>query len=107
MALSTGELSGLNGIMLMMTATATPTTLRILQNQFPEISKWKNLLNPPLRENVSVIVPPTDIISPKMEIALVPFIFDMKEHQKVYLVIVRGKIIKDIFLKCSLNSNSI
>ena len=100
MALSTGELSGLAGVIVMMTATATPKTLRVLQNQFPEISKWKNLLNLPLRENVTVIVPPTDLISSNVEITLTPFIHDMKEHQRVYLIIVRGKI---TWFKCLLH----
>ena len=90
MSLSTGELSSLGGAMLMMTATASPRTLRVLQNQFPEISKWKNLLSPPLRSNVTMVVPPPEIISPKLEVCLAPFITDMKVHKRVYLVIVRG-----------------
>ena len=90
MALSTGELSGLGGKLLMMTATATKKTMRVLQDQFPEVSSWKLLLNLPLRENVTVLVPPPDIISPKYERTLAPFITSMKEEQKTYLIIVRG-----------------
>ena len=90
MALSTGELSGLGGSILMMTATATPKTQRVLQNQFPEIGKWKTLLNLPLRQNVTVIVPPTELISSKVEITLAPFILDMKQNPRIYLIIVRG-----------------
>ena len=78
------------GCFLMMTATATPKTRRILQSQIPEISKWKNLLGPPLRENVLVLVPPPDIISSKMEVILAPFIKDMKTNKTTYLIIVRG-----------------
>ena len=91
MSLSTGELSGLHGSILMMTATATPATQRILQNQFPEIHNWRNLLSSPLRENVVVVVPPPEMISSKLEIMLAPFVKDMVDNGRVYLVLVRGK----------------
>ena len=74
----------------MMTATASPPTLRLLQNQFPEILRWKNLLSTPLRTNVTMIVPPPEIVSPKIEFSLAPFITDMKVNGRVYLIIVRG-----------------
>ena len=77
-------------LLLMMTATASKKTMRVLQDQFPEVSSWKLLLNLPLRENVTILVPPPDIISPKYERTLAPFITSMKEEQKTYLIIVRG-----------------
>ena len=74
----------------MMTATATPKTIRILESQLPEISKWRYLLSPPLRKNVVTIVPPPEALSNKVEVLLEPFIHDMKEHQTTYLILVRG-----------------
>ena len=91
MSLASGELSGLKGSTLMMTATATPRTMRVLQSQFPEIVKWTNLLSPPLRKNVTLLVPPPDIINSKVEVALAPFVEDMKNNKKPYLILVRGK----------------
>ena len=90
MELSTGELSGLEGSLLMMTATATPKTMRVLQSQFPEIAKWKNLLSPPLRQNVVLLVPPPETLSSKLEVLLSPFVQDMKENKRTYLILVRG-----------------
>ena len=58
MELSTGELCALGGKLLMMTATATKITMRILKEQFPEVKKWRNILNSPMRSNVAIIVPP-------------------------------------------------
>ena len=92
MALSTGELSGLEGSILMMTATATEKTLRILKDQFPEINKWRTILNSPLRENVTIVVPPPEMLSSKVENLLEPFLNDIILNKKVYLVLVRGKI---------------
>ena len=74
----------------MMTATASSTTMRILQNQFPEILKWENLITSPLRKNVTLLVPPSEIISSSLEVTLAPFISDMKDNDRTYLVIVRG-----------------
>ena len=88
MALSTGELSGLAGKLLMMTATATKKTMRVLQDQFPEVSQWKLELNLPLRKNVTLIVPPPDLVSPRFERTLAPFIVSMKQEQKTLLIIV-------------------
>ena len=90
MALSTGELSGLGGTILMMTATATTKTLRVLKEQFPEITKWRTILNSPLRENVTLVVPPPEILSSKVEILLEPFIKEIKENRKRFLILVRG-----------------
>ena len=74
----------------MMTATATPKTRRILQSQLPELVTWKNILHPPLRLNVTMIVPATELVSSKVEITLAPFIRDMNENKRIYLIIVRG-----------------
>ena len=91
MALSTGELSSLGGKLLLMTATATKKTMRVLMDQFPEVSKWDVILNTPARKNVTILVPPVDIISSKFEITLAPFIDDMKKENKTYLILVRGE----------------
>ena len=91
MALSTGELSGLGGKLLLMTATATKKTMRVLQDQFPEVSKWKMILNIPDRSNVTILVPPPHLIPTNPETTLAPFVRDMKEKNKTYLILVRGK----------------
>ena len=93
MALSTGELSGLAGKVLLMTATATNKTMRVLQDQFPEVSKWKHVLHLPLRKNVTILVPPPEIVSPSYARTLEPFVTSMKQDKKVYLIIVRGNTI--------------
>ena len=90
MELSTGELSSLGGSILMMTATATMRTLRVLKEQFPEIRKWTTVLHSPMRENVTMVVPPPDVLSPKVEILLDPFIKEIKENRKRFLILVRG-----------------
>ena len=58
--------------------------------QFPEVKKWKNILNNPLRSNVSIIVPPPNIVNSKIEITLEPFIKRIKENDETYLILVRG-----------------
>ena len=90
MALSTGELSAIGGKLMMMTATATKRTMRILQEQFPEVSRWKTILNLPIRRNVTMLVPPPESISPKFETTLAPFITSMKDDNQTYLILVRG-----------------
>ena len=95
MALSTGELSGLAGKLLMMTATATKKTMRVLQDQFPEVSQWKLVLNLPLRKNVTLLVPPPELVSSSFERTLAPFINSMKQEQKTLLIIVRGNFIQN------------
>ena len=91
MALSTGELSSLSGKLLLMTATATRKTIRVMQDQFPEVSKWKTVLNLPTRKNVTIVVPPPDLISSNFVTILMPFIKSMKEDGKTYLILVRGR----------------
>ena len=92
MALSTGELSGLGGKLMLITATATKKTMRVLQDQFPEVSRWKMILHMPIRNNVTILIPPPEIISPKFERTLAPFINCMKQKKdETYLVLVRGK----------------
>jgi len=73
MSLSTGELSTLGGSTLMMTATATSKTMRILKDQFPEIKSWTNILTSPARDNVTLLVPPPKILSTNIELMLDPF----------------------------------
>ena len=97
MALSSGELSSLSGKLLLMTATATKKTMRVLQEQFPEVSKWNLLLHLPLRKNVTTLVPPPHQIPSNFEATLAPFIKRMKEYKETYLIIVRGKVLKHLF----------
>ena len=40
MSLTSGELSGIGGKMLFMTATASAKTVRILMDQLPEVKRW-------------------------------------------------------------------
>ena len=90
MALASGELSAIGGKMVLMTATATLKTVRLLLDQMPEIRKWKMIMNSPLRESLSIMVPPPEILSPKFEVSLQPFISRMKMSGEVYLILVRG-----------------
>ena len=101
MALSTGELSGLAGKVLLMTATATTKTMRVLQDQFPEVSRWKLVLNLPLRKNITILVPPPEIVSPNYARTLIPFIASMNQDQKIHLIIVRGKFFMNKFQEFS------
>ena len=89
MSLLSGEVSGINCKTLMMTATATSKTIRVLQNQLPEVTNWKNILSSPMRNNVVMIVPPPDILSSKVEVLMEPFIKEMTSNKR-YLIIVRG-----------------
>ena len=106
MALSSGELSSLGGKLLLMTATATKKTMRVLQEQFPEVSKWSLLLHLPLRNNVTILVPPPQQIPSNFEATLAPFVKRMKENKETYLVIVRGRwICIGIFIRSSRTTN--
>ena len=90
MALASGELSAIGGKMILMTATATGKTIRLLLDQMPEIRNWKMILNSPLRESISIMVPPPEILSAKFEVLLQPFVSRMKMNGEVYLILVRG-----------------
>ena len=57
MELASGELSGIGGKFILMTATASSSTRRLLMNQLPELMNWEIILNSPMRSNVSIIVP--------------------------------------------------
>ena len=93
MAMKSGELSGLCGKTVLMTATATRKTIRLIQNElFPEVNTWKLVLNPPIRKNCTLLMPPPWFFSASFETTLAPFIARMKELNEVYLIIVRGKI---------------
>ena len=91
MSLSTGELSNLDGKLLLMTATATKKTIRILKSQFTEISRWELILNLPVRENVTMLIPPPDTISTNYTKILAPFVLRMHTTDETYLILVRGK----------------
>ena len=90
MALSSGELSALGGSLLLMTATASSKTIRLLMDQLPEVKKWNFILNSPIREGITIVVPPPEVISPKFEVALQPFVSRMKLQGEIYLILVRG-----------------
>ena len=90
MSLTTGELSGISGCFLLMTATATLKTRRMLLSQIPEVRKWKHLISPPIRDNVLLVIPPPEMLSSNLSILLTPFINDMIQNKVTYLVLVRG-----------------
>ena len=90
MLLSTGELSSLCGITLLQTATATSKSVRLLQDQFPEITNWRKFLKVPIRENVTFIAPPPSVISSKFQDTLEPFIRRMLDFGETHLVLVRS-----------------
>ena len=90
MALSSGQLSGLGGQLLLMTATATSKTIRLLMDQMPEITNWKLMFNSPFCENVTILVPPPESLSAKFEVVLEPFISRMRLEKEVFLILVRG-----------------
>ena len=90
MSLLSGEISGIGCKALLMTATATSRTIRLLQNQLPEVTKWKNMLTSSLRDNVVMLVPPPEVLSANVEVLLEPFVDDMMQNNKFYLVLVRG-----------------
>ena len=75
-----------------MTATATKKTIRVLQDQIPEVSRWKLILNTPFRSNVTILVPPPNIISSHFETTLAPFINRMRDMGETYLILVRGML---------------
>ena len=91
MALSSGELSSLKGKFIFMTATATSSTIRHLLDQVPEIKNLEFILNSPIRDNVTIVVPPVDKIPSSFELLLEPFVKRMKQQKEVYLILVRGK----------------
>ena len=91
MALSSGELSAINGSLLLMTATATAKTVRLLMDELPEVRKWKFIFNSPLREDITIVIPHPEVVSPKFEVSLQPFVARMKQNREIYLILVRGK----------------
>ena len=91
MGLASGELSSICGKFLFMTATATSKTIRLLMAELPEIKGWKIILNSPIRENSTIVIPPSEIISSKFEVVLSPFITRMNELGEVYLILIRGR----------------
>ena len=90
MQLSTGELSCLSGLTLLQTATASCKTMSVLQNEFPEIGKWNKIINVPFRENVTLIIPPSNVISSKYQETLEPFIKRILNFGESHLILVRS-----------------
>ena len=90
MGLSSGELSGIGGKLIFLTATATSKTVRVLMDQLPELKNWGVILNSPMRDNITLVIPPPDLLSAKFEEVLVPHIKMINDHKKVYLILVRG-----------------
>ena len=91
MCLNTGELAALKGKLILMTATATRHTVRLLMAQFPEVNDWKLILNVPERSNVTLLIPPPHHISPNFQDNLAPFVERMVKFKEVCLIIVRGR----------------
>ena len=93
MALSSGEISGKGGKLLLMTATASRKSIRTLQGQYPEITNWELILKLPLRDNVTILTPPPEAFVNDTErlLELEPFIHRMKYKKEFYLVLVRGR----------------
>ena len=73
-----------------MTATASKKTVRILKDQFPEISNWELILNVPVRDDVTILTPPSDQVSPDFTVTLAPFLKRIKENDETFLFLVRG-----------------
>ena len=90
MKLSTGELASLGGITLLQTATATSRSVQLLQEEFPEITRWKKIINNPFRSNITLIIPPPHTISSKYQNTLEPFIKRMLEFGENHLILVRS-----------------
>ena len=88
MELASGELSGIGGKFILMTATASSSTRRLLMNQLPELKNWEVILNSPMRDNVSIIVPSPEKVSSKFEVILEPFVKRMLDIGEVYLILV-------------------
>ena len=82
---------------MFMTATATSKTIRVLMDQLPERKNWEVILNNPMRENVTIVVPTPDIISSKYEEALAPFVSKINKERETYLILVRGKFRNSLF----------
>ena len=98
MELASGELSGIKGKVLCMTATATSQTIRLLMEQLPELKNWEVILHSPLRSNVTLVIPTPEILSSSYQTSLEPFIPRINELNEVYLVLVRGEQSKDFVL---------
>ena len=90
MQLSTGELASLGGITVLQTATATRRTMMMLEAEFPEVSSWKKILNIPYRSNITIIVPPSSILSSRYQDQLAPFIKRILDYDEPHLIIVRS-----------------
>ena len=90
MQLSTGELASIGGITVMQTATASCKTVRTLQSEFPEIRSWLKILNVPYRPNISLIIPPPEIIPSRYQDLLDPFVKRIVEFGENHLILVRS-----------------
>ena len=90
MQLSTGELASIGGFTLLQTATASSKTVRILKEEFPEISTWNSITNVPFRSNISIIIPPPCDISSRFQVILEPFVRRMVDFGENHLVLVRS-----------------
>ena len=90
MQLSSGELASLKGITLLQTATASSKTIRMFEDEFPEITAWKKILNIPFRSNISIIIPPASILPSKYQKLLLPFVNRILDFGEPHLFIVRS-----------------
>ena len=90
MQLSSGELASLGGITLLQTATASSKTIRLIEDEFPEISTWTKILNVPFRSNVSIIIPPSKCLPSNYRDTLAPFVTRIRDYGESHLFIVRS-----------------
>ena len=90
MQLSSGELACLKGVTLLQTATASSKTIRMLEDEFPEVSSWKKILNVPFRSNISIIIPPASILPSNYQDLLLPFVKRILDYDESHLFIVRS-----------------
>ena len=90
MKLSNGELSCLGGITLIQSATLSAKSIRILEEEFPEVHKWTKILNTPYRSNIAIIVPPPKILPSNYQDLLAPYIRRIIDEDETFLFIVRS-----------------
>ena len=90
MQLSTGELSSLGGITLLQTATATCKTIRVLEEEFPEVKNWSRIIHLPYRQNISIIIPPPNLLPSRFQSILAPFVKRIIDFEEPHLIITRS-----------------
>ena len=69
-------------------------TVRLLIDELSEVKKWNLILNSPLREGVTIVIPPTELVSLKFEVSLEPLILRMRQGE-IYLVMLQRKVLRE------------